>query len=155
MTDREWQLDDRSVAVMLCPFRLCDWQSDDTRTMTPTEQDEVARLHMLDEHREQLDTMAALVTDTPPTPLPEPLWTATDGDHRAHLLDDGPGALMLVIEDRAARRLSVRLPDEALRRGAMTVGRYLIGRTGVGPLRADELRRDLVELAGALDGPAL
>jgi hypothetical protein len=62
--------------------------------------------------------------------------------------------LVLVIEDRAARRMSVRLRDHALRRGAMTVGRYLIGRAEVGPIREAELRSDLDQLTEHLDDEA-
>lgn len=53
-------LDDRSRAVMLCPFRLCDWTSDDTRTMLPREQDAVAEAHLLDAHRDAVLQLARL-----------------------------------------------------------------------------------------------
>lgn len=157
MTDHEWQIgSDRSVAVMLCPLRPCPWQSPDVRTLGFTQQDEVVRAHLLDTHREQLGTLARMLDAPPHPPATAPLWTAADGDTRAHLLNgDGPGALLLLIEDEHAS-MTVRLPDEALRRGALAVGRYLIERAGVGPLRADQLRRDLLDLAGTLDeGPVL
>lgn len=79
-----------------------------------------------------------------------PRWTAVDGDTRAHLYDDGPGALVLVVEAEHAT-LTVRLPDAALRRGALAVGGYLIERAHLGAVRDGALRDDLALLTAGLD----
>lgn len=56
-------MSDRSVAVMLCPLRLCDWHSEDVRTMPLPVQEEVVGLHLLREHEHELRTFARLAAD--------------------------------------------------------------------------------------------
>lgn len=51
---------DHSVAVLLCPFRLCDWHSQDARTLDPVGQDGVVRWHLLDEHPEDLHALCRI-----------------------------------------------------------------------------------------------
>lgn len=50
----------RSVAVLLCPFRLCEWHSEDVRYCTSSLQDAVVRWHLLDDHRDELAVLAGL-----------------------------------------------------------------------------------------------
>jgi hypothetical protein len=57
----DWTLRaDQSVAVILCPFRLCDWHSQDARTLGTVEQDGVVRWHLLDEHPEDLHALCRI-----------------------------------------------------------------------------------------------
>lgn len=51
---------DRSIAVLLCPFRLCDWHSEDVRTMPVGEQDAAVREHLLAEHPQQIRAFRVL-----------------------------------------------------------------------------------------------
>lgn len=53
-------IDDLSHAIMLCTFRLCDWQSPDVRTLSLDEQDQVVARHLLDDHRRELTTLGQL-----------------------------------------------------------------------------------------------
>lgn len=56
-------IDDHSRAVMLCTFRLCDWQSPDVRTLSFDAQEQVIAAHLLDAHRRELDTLGRLARD--------------------------------------------------------------------------------------------
>jgi len=51
-----------SVIVMTCPFRSCNWQSEDTRTMTLADQEHITREH-LQHHRTQIRLMARALDD--------------------------------------------------------------------------------------------
>jgi hypothetical protein len=53
----------RSTAVALCPFRLCQWATPDTRTATPEVVDDLIREHLLDAHRSDLARLGRLATD--------------------------------------------------------------------------------------------
>jgi hypothetical protein len=54
---------DLSSAIMLCTFRLCDWTSPDTRTLSPDEQDQTIAAHLIDAHRRELSTLARLARE--------------------------------------------------------------------------------------------
>lgn len=56
-------IDDQSRAIMLCTFRLCDWQSPDVWTLTLDEQDQVVARHLLDAHRRELGILGRLARD--------------------------------------------------------------------------------------------
>jgi hypothetical protein len=65
-TDRRWTIDpERSVAVLLCTFRLCDWHSPDVRTLGLVEQDDLVRWHLIDEHPVELRTLAGIAAAPP------------------------------------------------------------------------------------------
>jgi len=51
----------RSVAVELCLFRLCDWQSLDVRASTRDERDDAYREHLRREHAEQIERLVGLI----------------------------------------------------------------------------------------------
>jgi hypothetical protein len=55
------RLSDTSVAVELCLFRLCEWQSVDVRASTRDDRDAAYREHLRREHAEQLDRLAGLI----------------------------------------------------------------------------------------------
>lgn len=50
----------RSVAVELCPFRLCDWASPDTRAASREVVDDLIREHLLHAHRRELTSLSRL-----------------------------------------------------------------------------------------------
>jgi hypothetical protein len=56
-------ISDRSAAILLCTFRLCDWQSPDIRTRTLDEQDQLAARHLLSDHRRQLASLGQLARE--------------------------------------------------------------------------------------------
>jgi hypothetical protein len=62
-------MSDRSIAVRLCPLRLCDWHSDDVRTM-PDGGDTSVREHLIAEHAEQLRAFRVLAGALPEEPAP-------------------------------------------------------------------------------------
>jgi hypothetical protein len=53
-------IDDQSHAIMLCTFRLCDWQSPDVRALALDETDQIVAVHLLDAHRRELATLGLL-----------------------------------------------------------------------------------------------
>lgn len=57
---RSLPVDDLSTAVVLCPFRLCDWRSEDTSSSTPAELDAKIRWHLIDTHRGEIDLLAEI-----------------------------------------------------------------------------------------------
>jgi hypothetical protein len=59
---------DESVAVELCLFRLCDWQSVDVRASTREERDEAYLAHLRSEHADDLARLADLLDTPPPAP---------------------------------------------------------------------------------------
>jgi hypothetical protein len=54
---------DLSSSIMLCTFRLCDWQSPDVRTLALDETDQIVAAHLLDAHRRELATLGLLARD--------------------------------------------------------------------------------------------
>jgi hypothetical protein len=61
-------MSDRSIAVLLCPLRLCDWHSEDVRVLTGEQQDAAVREHLLAEHPEQLRAFRTLAGALPEQP---------------------------------------------------------------------------------------
>lgn len=104
-------IDDRSRAVMLCAFRLCDWQSPDTRTLSPHDQNLLVREHLLAGHREQLDLLAGLVNgdDDPYRPGRE----FTSRGHRFLVLRrtyENEPEVLTTVAVRAGGRSDPRIP---------------------------------------------